>query len=205
MAESHGGSTYCSLSSLRLIENGISRVLNEDERKSAQLWCMRRQIRGFQGRCNKDEDSCYSFWISGSLAALDCFDDIDHKLAVTLLLNECQANRVIGGFSKYPEAVYEPGPNPPDILHSFYSIAFLALAKRYYDTKFGEKNSLDGNDKEKNIDGAAADDDDGDDDDDDNNDKEERQLWLQLKCLQDFDPTLAICTSRINSFKKNPF
>jgi geranylgeranyl transferase type-1 subunit beta len=183
MAESHGGSTYCSLSSLKLIEEGISRILNKSEIQSAKYWCVQRQIGGFQGRCNKDEDSCYSFWISGSLLALDCFDDIDHKLAASFLLNECQVNKIIGGFSKYPEYVYEPSPNPPDILHSFYSIAFLAFAKRYYDAKYSEIGSEGG---EKGV---------------DNEDEEELQLWRQLKSLQDFDATYAICTSRITNFK----
>eukprot|EP00966_Prymnesium_polylepis_P043145 1002147-Prymnesium_polylepis.1 len=32
-------------------------------------WCVGRQRGGFQGRPNKDEDTCYSFWIGASLQA----------------------------------------------------------------------------------------------------------------------------------------
>ena len=32
---------------------------------------------GFQGRCNKDADTCYSFWIGGTLDMLGAFDMVD--------------------------------------------------------------------------------------------------------------------------------
>ena len=30
-------------------------------------WCVQRQIGGMQGRPNKNEDTCYSYWIGGTL------------------------------------------------------------------------------------------------------------------------------------------
>ena len=63
-------------------------------------------------------DSCYSFWVGGSSHILGNFDDVDGGPAV---LSFCTAaKRQVGGFGKTPG-------DPPDILHSFCSIAWLSL------------------------------------------------------------------------------
>jgi len=85
--ESHGGSTFTGLAALALM--GTLRRLPQPQR--TVRWCVERQARssrdraeigarsgraahlsqvgGFQGRPNKDEDTCYSFWI-GTLNSL---------------------------------------------------------------------------------------------------------------------------------------
>jgi len=76
------------------------------------------QWAGFNGRCNKIADTCYSFWVLGSLANLN-----------KLYLANLDANRkyllertthFIGGFGKHPG-------DPPDVYHSYLGLAALAI------------------------------------------------------------------------------
>jgi geranylgeranyl transferase type-1 subunit beta len=67
--ESHGGSTYCALASLWLM-NEIPTIKNKT---LLTEWLLLRQNQGFHGRINKPDDTCYSFWIGASL-------DVDFKL-----------------------------------------------------------------------------------------------------------------------------
>ena len=64
--EAHGGSTFCALAALHLL--GALGTLDRPD--LAARWCAERQLRGFQGRANKDEDTCYSYWLGASLALL---------------------------------------------------------------------------------------------------------------------------------------
>jgi geranylgeranyl transferase type-1 subunit beta len=61
--ESHGGSTYCALASLWLM-NEITNIKNK---RLLVEWLVSRQDEGFHGRINKPDDTCYSFWIGASL------------------------------------------------------------------------------------------------------------------------------------------
>lgn len=117
-AEAHGGSTYCGTASLALMDK--LKDLNEEKRSSLIYWCHQRQIGGFQGRTNKDVDTCYSFWIGATLTLLESFDDTDVESALSFILNRCQFKT--GGFTKFPDGA-------PDILHTFYSLCYLSLAK----------------------------------------------------------------------------
>jgi prenyltransferase beta subunit len=92
-------------------------------------WCVHRQVGGMQGRPNKAEDTCYSYWIGGSLRLLgqNCDDLLDHHALRQFILVKCQ-NAKIGGFSKIPKCY-------PDILHSFYSLAWLSLSNKNYTTR----------------------------------------------------------------------
>lgn len=63
--ESHGGSTYCAIASLKLMGYLDDECLKSHE--NTLVWLLNRQTIGFQGRVNKPEDSCYSFWIGASL------------------------------------------------------------------------------------------------------------------------------------------
>ena len=60
--ESHGGSTYCAIASLHLLGQ-----LDLASHSDTIFWLLKRQKSGFQGRVNKPEDTCYSFWIGASL------------------------------------------------------------------------------------------------------------------------------------------
>ena len=126
--ESHGGSTYTGLSALALM--GYLPQLQKID--SAIFWCKARQIGGFQGRPNKDEDTCYSFWIGASLHLLGAGSLIDAN-AVGCFAQCCEF--VKGGLAKVPG-------NHPDVLHSYFALAGLSLTNsqpglRPLDPRFG--------------------------------------------------------------------
>ena len=83
---------------------------------------MDRQVIGFQGRTNKVADSCYSFWIGATLAMLNVLQDSDVLGCKEFLLQHCQSHGPNGGFCKVPDTY-------PDLLHSFYSVCWLALVE----------------------------------------------------------------------------
>lgn len=85
------------------------------------LLTIRQSIGGYNGRCNKECDSCYSFWIGASIYLLNSFHLTDIVSTRTALLKSHQSN-LIGGFSKLPNSL-------PDILHSFYSLAWLTISR----------------------------------------------------------------------------
>ena len=60
-----GGSTYCALASLVLM-NRLN-TLTSDQLEKIKRWCIFRQKSGFHGRPNKPVDTCYSFWVGASL------------------------------------------------------------------------------------------------------------------------------------------
>ena len=78
---------------------------------------MKRQISGFQGRPQKDADTCYSFWVGGTLKTLDCLQYIDENQTMLFTLS-CQTD--YGGISKVKDT-------HPDVLHSYMSLAGLSL------------------------------------------------------------------------------
>lgn len=117
-AEAHGGSTYCGTASLALMNK--LKDLDKDKRSSLISWCHQRQIGGYQGRTNKDGDTCYAFWVGATLTILDAFDDTDIESTLYFILNQCQFKT--GGFAKFPSG-------SPDILHSFYSLCYISMAK----------------------------------------------------------------------------
>ena len=154
--ESHGGSTYCATASLSLLAESIGENLNLENRiglseKRLAKWCLHRQVAsweelegsvgagGFQGRPNKDSDTCYTFWILGALQMIDRENHAPRKqgeeslatsswLAMVdreairgyLLAENGTHDRRRGGFGKVQGAT-------PDILHSYYGVCGLAL------------------------------------------------------------------------------
>lgn len=75
---------------------------------------------GFNGRCNKPADTCYTWWTVGAMANLHYDGMADSKLTRAsrrFLLEKMQ--HIIGGFSKSPGG-------PPDVYHSYLGLAALA-------------------------------------------------------------------------------
>ena len=195
--EGHGGSTFCGVASLILMDMDVDvdmhMHMNQDcadngdcdadrrnnvgflervfptsstctgtGREELMQWCASRQMEGMQGRPNKLEDTCYSYWIGGTLymlMALDdmCMDDasaapfghvpssecggsnnsddIDFDTKFILdqdklqdFIIDCQTE--MGGFSKLRNhgSGGGSGSPPPDLLPSFYSLAWLSLS-----------------------------------------------------------------------------
>ncbi|KAL9099117.1 MAG: hypothetical protein Q9163_005343 [Psora crenata] len=75
---------------------------------------------GFNGRCNKVADTCYAFWVGGSLGMLGKTPLQDFNAIRRYLLDKTQ--HVIGGFGKICG-------DPPDILHSYLGLAALATMR----------------------------------------------------------------------------
>ena len=67
--EGHGGSTFCGVASLVLMDK-LESSMPLLFRKNIIYWCVSRQVGGMQGRPNKLEDTCYSYWIGGTLKLL---------------------------------------------------------------------------------------------------------------------------------------
>jgi len=116
--ESHGGSTYCAIASLSLL-NKLDLILNNDKCKLLERWAVNRQTNGgFQGRPNKDPDTCYSFWLGASLSIIGSLDRINKKKNRDFVLNN--ANFLTGGFSKNIDSI-------PDPMHTCLSLCGLSL------------------------------------------------------------------------------
>eukprot|EP00211_Chloroparvula_japonica_P005719 CAMPEP_0119124058 /NCGR_PEP_ID=MMETSP1310-20130426/3791_1 /TAXON_ID=464262 /ORGANISM="Genus nov. species nov., Strain RCC2339" /LENGTH=359 /DNA_ID=CAMNT_0007113947 /DNA_START=31 /DNA_END=1106 /DNA_ORIENTATION=+ len=114
--EGHGGSTYCAVAALSL----LGKLGDLKEKEDSVRWLLERQTLGFQGRPNKDPDTCYSWWVGGSLTMLDGFDMVDVDLCRSFTY-QCETK--MGGFGKYPGS-------PPDVLHSYYGLCGLSLMKK---------------------------------------------------------------------------
>lgn len=115
--ESHGGSTYCAIASLSLLDQ-LNLVLNEKKLKSLERWAVNRQINGFQGRPNKEPDTCYSFWLGATLSIMGSLDRINKEKNRNFILNN--ANLLTGGFSKNIDSI-------PDPMHTCLSLCGLSL------------------------------------------------------------------------------
>lgn len=124
-AESHGGATYCAIAALKLMgyitDDPVSKrpscsVFDFPSLVEWSLW-KQRMDGGFQGRSNKDSDTCYSFWVGGSLKLMGFHDFYDWDTLRCFLLS-CQSE--FGGFSK------EPGEFP-EAYHSYYALCGFSL------------------------------------------------------------------------------
>jgi len=115
-AEAHGGSTFCATAALSLMD----RLNDLDHQDDLIRWCLQRQNEGFNGRPNKPDDSCYSWWIGATLKLLnkDFLINIDRN-QIFLHATESTIN---GGFSKWSNLTADP-------LHSYLSLASLSLMK----------------------------------------------------------------------------
>lgn len=107
--ESHGGSTFCAVASLVLM-NELDNVLTNDRLERLKRWCLMRQTDGFQGRPGKPSDTCYSFWIGATLQLLDVAQFSDHQANRDFVLST--QDMIFGGFGKFQEA-------PSDPLHTY--------------------------------------------------------------------------------------
>ncbi|PKC04350.1 protein geranylgeranyltransferas-like protein type I beta subunit [Rhizophagus irregularis] len=112
--ESHGGSTYCAISSLYMLNKLDEGLLSKEK---TLFWLISRQESGFQGRANKPPDTCYSFWIGASLKILDKLELINYEQNHNFLM---QTQAKFGGFAKLID-------NYPDVMHTYLGIAGLSL------------------------------------------------------------------------------
>ncbi|WRT63512.1 uncharacterized protein IL334_000417 [Kwoniella shivajii] len=113
LIEAQGGTTYCSIATLSVLEKSKSFI----GVKETLRWLISRQIGGFQGRPGKLQDVCYSFWCGGAISILGYTNLIDRDADKSFLLS---AQFPLGGFGKEPE-------DYPDPFHSYLALAALSL------------------------------------------------------------------------------
>ncbi|UXI14418.1 geranylgeranyl transferase type-1 subunit beta [Sarcoptes scabiei] len=114
--EAQGGSTFCAIASLHLIDQLKS--LTEDQKSKITEWCLRRQTEGFSGRTGKKDDTCYSFWVGATLTLLNSFIFINDKKNSEFIQSTYASD--IGGFAKFPYT-------GPDLMHTFFGLSTLSL------------------------------------------------------------------------------
>ncbi|KAL4990543.1 hypothetical protein BDW68DRAFT_185684 [Aspergillus falconensis] len=76
------------------------------------------QWAGFNGRCNKYADTCYSFWNTATLDMLGRLSMVDAERNRRYLLQKTQ--HLVGGFGKSAGEL-------PDLLHSYFGMVSLAF------------------------------------------------------------------------------
>jgi protein farnesyltransferase subunit beta len=145
-SEAHGGYTFCAVAALQIMER-----LQDADVPALRGWLVRRQMSyegGFQGRCNKLVDGCYSFWQGGALAIvsaiglegdpwLDSSDELPPLLCVERLLQRyillC-AQDVNGGLRDKPS-------KPRDFYHSCYNLSGLSVSQHCGELAYGHPAS----------------------------------------------------------------
>ncbi|XP_055683923.1 geranylgeranyl transferase type-1 subunit beta [Lutzomyia longipalpis] len=114
--EGHGGTTFCAVAALQLSDQ--LHILPNRELEGIKRWLVLRQSTGFQGRPNKTEDTCYSFWIAATLKILNAFHLTAFEENRNFILST--QNRIVGGFSKWPDFNTDP-------FHTYFGICGLSF------------------------------------------------------------------------------
>src|SRR5437879_5212840 len=83
--------------------NQLHNILSKNEIQSLRRWCLLKQYDGFQGRPNKDSDTCYSFWIGAALKLIDSYHHVNHEINKRFVLST--QDSITGGLAKYPDSV----------------------------------------------------------------------------------------------------
>ncbi|KAK8168315.1 type-2 protein geranylgeranyltransferase subunit beta [Phyllosticta citrichinensis] len=116
-AESHSGQVFTCVGAL-----AIAGRLDLVERDKLGAWLSERQLPngGLNGRPEKLEDVCYSWWVMSAMAMIDRLHWIDGKKLADFIL-KCQ-DPELGGFADRPgDAV--------DVFHTVFALAGLSLVK----------------------------------------------------------------------------
>lgn len=131
--EGHGGHTYCALASLALM--GRQDALSKPQKLKVLRWCVFRLHQGFQGRPNKMDDTCYTWWLGAALRLLtQCLtseaSESEHLTRqFGSLCAKCHKfalntqDPITGGFAKWPSSLSAS----PDPLHTYLGLSGMAL------------------------------------------------------------------------------
>ncbi|KAG4428737.1 hypothetical protein IFR05_015778 [Cadophora sp. M221] len=114
-AESHSGQIYACLAAL-----SIARRIDVVDKDKLGRWLSERQVEqgGLNGRAEKLEDVCYSWWVGSSLAMIGRLHWVDGEALKGFILR-CQ-DPEMGGIADRPGDVV-------DIFHTVFGIAGLSL------------------------------------------------------------------------------
>jgi len=118
--EAHGGSTYCALAALSML--GKLENLDQRVKNKCQKWCCLRLNKGFNGRPNKQDDTCYTYWIGGALKLLSSTENFANEQVLHCVKYVLSTqDGITGGLAKWPE-------NMPDPMHTYLGLAGLSIA-----------------------------------------------------------------------------
>lgn len=114
-AESHSGQIFTCVATLAIADK-----LDLIDKDRLARWLSERQVAGggLNGRPEKKEDVCYSWWVLSPLAIIGRLHWIDREQLIGFILT-CQ-DPELGGFGDRPG-------NMVDVWHTVYSIAGLSL------------------------------------------------------------------------------
>lgn len=115
--ECHGGTTFCGIASLVLLDR-LESAFTQKQMDGIKKWCLFRQQTGFNGRPNKKTDTCYSFWVGSTLKLLKVFNLIDFRWNRNYILSTEDTG--MGGFAKWPDF-------HPDALHAYLGLCGLSM------------------------------------------------------------------------------
>ena len=144
-----------------------------------------------QGRPNKLQDTCYSYWVGGTLHVLSESHLLD-GWALREYVLACQSP--YGGFGKVVGVM-------PDLLHSFYSLSWLAMSKEQdcceEEVRLGKDEDAGMNmQRDDGVLGAEESANIGYDSD------VRQRVHESINQLSKFECALGICTKRIPAFRK---
>ncbi|KTG43806.1 hypothetical protein cypCar_00020409 [Cyprinus carpio] len=131
--EAHGGYTFCGTAAMVIL--GKEHML---DLKALLRWVTSKQMRfegGFQGRCNKLVDGCYSFWQAGLLPLLHraLFKEGDSTLSVSSWMFERKALQEYI-LTLAAQNSCEPLDNTGksrDFYHTCYCLSGLSIAQHF--------------------------------------------------------------------------
>ncbi|KAJ3236317.1 hypothetical protein HDU81_010906 [Chytriomyces hyalinus] len=114
-AESHSGQIFCCVGALAIVNR-----LDLVETDRLAWWLAERQLKngGLNGRPEKLEDVCYSWWVLSCLSILDRIHWINREKLVQFILNAQDTET--GGIADRPGDV-------SDVFHTLFGIAGLSL------------------------------------------------------------------------------
>jgi len=114
-AESHSGQVFVCVAALAILDR-----LDEIDQPSLCWWLSERQLPngGLNGRPEKLEDVCYSFWVLSALSTLGKLSWIDADKLTEFILSAQDMER--GGIADRPG-------DEPDVFHTHFGIAGLSL------------------------------------------------------------------------------
>ncbi|ORZ39971.1 rab geranylgeranyltransferase [Catenaria anguillulae PL171] len=115
-AESHGAMAFCCVGTLHILD----RLHLIPDPNALGWWLSERQlpVGGLNGRPDKLEDVCYSWWVLSALAMIGRVEWINREKLVKFIL-QCQDSET-GGIADRPGDM-------PDVFHTLFGIAGLSL------------------------------------------------------------------------------
>ncbi|TRM70007.1 terpenoid cyclases/protein prenyltransferase alpha-alpha toroid [Schizophyllum amplum] len=118
-AESHAAQVCVCMAALTILD-AVDEVLSPDDQETVSFWLSERQLPngGLNGRPEKLEDVCYSYWVLSALAILNKLEWIDRDKLVSFILSA--QDTVKGGIADRPD-------DEPDVFHTQFGVAGLSL------------------------------------------------------------------------------